>query len=75
MTVTITQKVGAGFTAQNKMYWDTNNVEDGGDAYVKVAWENNTLFVLVTLYAVKLMAYFSQEQVRALKAMDFDAGI
>lgn len=57
------QKVGAGFTAQNKMHWDTNNVEDGGDGYVKVAWENDDLFVLVTVYAAKVLAYFSPEQV------------
>jgi hypothetical protein len=31
--------------------------------------------VLVTLYAVKVMAYYSQEQVRALKAMELDAGL
>ena len=57
------QKVGAGFASQNKMHWDTNNVEDGGDGFVKVAWENEDLFVLVTVYAVKVLAYFSQEQV------------
>ena len=69
------QKVGAGFTAQNRMHWDTNNIEDGGDAYIKVAWENDNIIVLVTLYAVKVLAYFSQTQVRALRAMEVDAGL
>ncbi|GBG31325.1 Dynein light chain Tctex-type 1 [Hondaea fermentalgiana] len=75
VTLVIGQKVGAGFTAHNKMLWDCNHVEDGGDTFVKVSWENETIHVLVTLYAIKVMAYFSQEQVRALKAMDFDAGL
>lgn len=71
----IGQKVGAGFVSNNKMLWDCNHVEEGGDAYVKVSWENDSIFALVTLYAVKVMAYFSQDQVRALKAMDFDTGL
>jgi hypothetical protein len=75
VTTVIGQKVGAGFTAHNKMLWDCNHVDEGGDTFVKVSWENETIYVLVTLYAVKVMAYFSQEQARALKAMDFDAGL
>jgi len=75
VNIVIGQKVGAGFTSNNKMLWDCNHVEDGGDTFVKVSWENDAIFVLVTLYAVKVMAYFSHEQVRALKAMDFDAGL
>jgi hypothetical protein len=75
VTTVIGQKVGGGFTSHNKMFWDCNHVEDGGDTFVKVAWENSKIYVLVTLYAVKVMAYFSQEQVRALKAMELDAGL
>lgn len=72
-TVTIIQKVGAGFMAQNKMHWDNNGVDEGGDAFVKVSWENPSLYVLVTLYAVKVMALYSNEQVRAMKAMNIVA--
>jgi len=70
VTCVIGQKVGAGFTAHNKMLWDCNHVEEGGDTFVKVVWENDAVHVLVTLYAVKVTAYFSQEQTRALKAME-----
>ena len=77
VVVTLQQKVGAGFVSQNKMHWDTNTVDDGGDTFIKVAWENSFIHCLVTLYAVKVMASFSAEQKRALKAMDLhrEAGI
>ena len=75
VTVVIGQKVGAGFTSHNKCRWDLNHIEEGGDAFVKVSWESDAIHVLVTLYAVKVLALFSQEQIRALKAMEFDAGL
>jgi hypothetical protein len=73
--VTIIQKAGAGFMAQNKMLWDRNGVEEGGDGFVKVSWENDILYVIVTLYAVKVMAAYSNEQMRAMKAMNLETDI
>jgi len=77
VVVTIQQKVGAGFLCQNKMRWDGKSADEGGDACVKVPWENSHIHCLVTLYAVKALAGFSSEQIRALKAMDLhvEAGI
>jgi hypothetical protein len=61
--------------AQNKMLWDRNGVEEGGDGFVKVSYESDHQYVIVALYAVKVMAAYSNEQVRAMKAMNIEMDI